>query len=101
MTTRRSTIAEFTLVAAGLLTLASVADAQRGRRNMGFEQMLGNSGDYYVPPDFAGIHPYDGRFTFARIKYRGYDRMAQEGPGWSHDYPRAESHLTRILREIT
>ncbi len=25
----------------------------------------------------------------------------REGPGWSHDYPRAESHFMRIIREIT
>lgn len=41
--------------------------------------------------------PYDGRFTFVRL------RFAAEGPGmgysppWSHDYPRAERNLMRIL----
>jgi hypothetical protein len=43
--------------------------------------------------------PYDGRFVFARILYRS--------PGWgyrgtwSHDYPRADQHLPRILGELT
>ncbi|MGH7677583.1 MAG: DUF4159 domain-containing protein [Gemmatimonadaceae bacterium] len=78
---------------------ADTAEAQRrgGRRGFGD----GDPNSFYVPPDFRGNVPYDGRFTFARIKYRGYERFMQEGPGWSHDYPRAEEHLMRIMREIT
>ncbi len=38
---------------------------------------------------------------FARIKYRGFEHSGREGPGWSHDYPRAEENFTRILRDIT
>lgn len=50
--------------------------------------------------------PYDGRFTFVRIRFN----PSQWGPGgymwgldlqWNHDYPRAESHFTRILEETT
>jgi hypothetical protein len=61
----------------------------------------GDPTEFYVPPDFKGNVPYDGRFTFARIKYRGFEHFQQEGPGWSHDYPRAEEHLMRIIREIS
>jgi hypothetical protein len=68
----------------------------RGRRFYG-----GDPNEFYVPPEWQKNVPYDGRFTFARIKYRGYERFMQEGPGWSHDYPRAEEHLMRIIREIT
>jgi hypothetical protein len=54
--------------------------------------------------------PYDGRFTFVRIKYgsggggglgqfdgfrRGFD------PKWDHDYHRAETHFDKILNELT
>ena len=83
-----------------LLLVAPIlsADAQfRGRRQM----YSGDPNELYVPPDFKGNVPYDGRFTFARIKYRGFDHFAPEGPGWSHDYPRAEEHLMRIMREIS
>jgi hypothetical protein len=49
--------------------------------------------------------PYDGRFTFARIRYTAAADM--EGFGgrgdrkWDHDYPRAERNFTKILKEIT
>ena len=88
-----------------LLLLLPVADAlaQRefggGRRSRGF---MGDPNEFWVPPDFAGNIPYDGRFTFVRIKYRGYAHFnGREGPGWSHDYPRAEEHLMRIIKEIS
>jgi hypothetical protein len=50
--------------------------------------------------------PYNGRFTFVRIRFE----PSRWGPGnyvwgldlkWNHDYPRAESHFTKILKEIT
>lgn len=47
--------------------------------------------------------PYDGRFSFARIRYGsttaggfGRDRMM-----WAHDYPRAELNFTKILAEVS
>jgi hypothetical protein len=47
--------------------------------------------------------PYDGRFTFARIRFE-----STEGGGffrrdlkWDHDYPRAERNFMRILNEIS
>jgi hypothetical protein len=63
----------------------------------------------------AGQLAYDGRFTFARLRYtqgvpanelgsgrfgrRGFGRGG--GPPWSHDYPRAERNFMKILDEIT
>jgi len=50
--------------------------------------------------------PYNGRFTFVRVRFD----PSRWGPGnymwgldlkWNHDYPRAESHFTKILKEIT
>jgi hypothetical protein len=81
------------------LTLASELGAQfRGNRRMTYS---GDPNEYYSPPDWRGNTPYDGRVTFARIKYRGYAKFMGEGPGWSHDYPRAEEHFMRIVKEIT
>ncbi len=37
---------------------------------------------------------YDGRFTFARLRYVRY-------PGWSYDYPTMERHLMTMVREVT
>ena len=50
-------------------------------------------------PDLA----YDGRFTFVRLRWGssfGYGRGGW-GAAWNHDYPRAERHLSLILRELT
>jgi len=50
----------------------------------------------------APIHvektPYDGLFTFARLRH-GLE-MGREPP-WAHDYPTAERHFAQILKEIT
>jgi hypothetical protein len=90
---------------AAIAAAAAPAGAQRGGRfprGYGMQQMLGDPNGYYNPPDFHGNPPYDGRFTFARIKYRGYGRWSgREGPGWSHDYPDADVHFMKIVREIT
>lgn len=51
-----------------------------------------------APPIVAEKTPYDGRFTFARLRH-GQD-FGREPP-WAHDYPRAERNFTRILEELT
>jgi hypothetical protein len=47
--------------------------------------------------------PYDGRFTFVRIRYdEGFaGRFSRGQPGWAHDWPTAERHFTKILHELT
>jgi hypothetical protein len=61
------------------------AQFRRGGRNQGRNPMPNAS--------------YDGRFTFVRVQFEplsgGYDLK------WDHDYPRAESHFMKILRELT
>ncbi|HVX38619.1 MAG TPA: DUF4159 domain-containing protein [Gemmatimonadaceae bacterium] len=79
----------------------STAAAQRRGGGL-YNQYFGGPDDMYQPPDFHGNPVYDGRFTFARIRYRGYDHFAgREGPGWSHDYPDAEENFDKILRDVT
>jgi hypothetical protein len=39
---------------------------------------------------------YDGRFTFARIRYTVYQRS-----GWEFDYPTMERNLMTMMRELT
>jgi uncharacterized protein DUF4159 len=53
------------------------------------------------PVDVEPNPAYDGRLTFSRLRYPGYGGMTEEGPGWRHDYPTAERHLTKILSEIS
>ena len=45
---------------------------------------------------------YDGRFTFVRLAWRGGSLFSGGwDSAWNHDYPRAEQHLSQILRELT
>jgi hypothetical protein len=61
-----------------------------------------------APQDFPWL-PYDGSFTFARIRYKdrggfrgGSRRRGGFGdPGWHHDYPDAERHFSKIVQELT
>jgi hypothetical protein len=52
--------------------------------------------------DFGDV-VYDGRVTFARLMWRsqGGTRSRGWGSAWNHDYPRAEQHLSLIIKELT
>jgi Domain of unknown function (DUF4159) len=50
----------------------------------------------YRSPAIEPNLPYDGRFTFARIRYTVYRRS-----GWEFDYPEMERNLMRVMKEIT
>ncbi|MCC7007485.1 MAG: DUF4159 domain-containing protein [Acidobacteria bacterium] len=57
-----------------------------------------------VRPSAVGVNqPYNGRFTFTRIRYGG--ALGGFGRGWSsawnHDYPQADTHLPLILDALT
>lgn len=65
-----------------------------------------------APAQDANI-PYDGRFTFVRIRtdvsgglgrsidFSGRGRRGRGQPGWAHDYPRAERNFAQILTATT
>ena len=58
-----------------------------------------------VPAD-PGNPPYDGRFTFARIRFEpmgggGFGFGGREDRKWDHDFPRAERNFARILAEVS
>jgi hypothetical protein len=49
---------------------------------------------------------YDSKLTFVRIKYeagfQGYGRRGSYGePPWAHDYPTSDTHMMKILNELT
>jgi len=67
------------LVAVGGV-LGTVAQGQRFGRGI------------YIEPNI----PYDGRFTFARIRYQVVRRS-----GWEFDYPEMERNLMTMVREVT
>ena len=74
---------------AGLLLVVLIAPlaltAQRGGGYFGGGRNRG-----YILPNV----PYDGRFTFARIRYLGYS-------SWDADYPLMERNLTTMLEALT
>jgi hypothetical protein len=85
------------LAAVVIVCLAGgVALAQRGGRSR--RPQLG--------VEVQGNTPYDGRFTFIRLKYAtGFGRfgnwIGDGGLPWSHDYPDGEVHFSKILEELT
>jgi hypothetical protein len=51
---------------------------------------------------FAENVPYDGRYTFVRIRYTiGGEGGFRQDIKWAHDYPRGERHFTKIVSEIS
>jgi len=46
---------------------------------------------------------YDGRFAFVRLRWQSDFSFSGRGfrSAWNHDYPRAEQHLSLIMRELT
>lgn len=66
----------------------------------GFGRSRRSGPDYEV----QGNTPYDGRFTFVRLRYdsgfQGFGRRGG-GPLWAHDYPDGEIHFTKILEDLT
>ncbi len=81
--------------AALLVLVAAVAPGDQVMRR-GFRE------EYAREPRLHNV-PYDGRFTFARIKYQtapgGF--WYQGMPSWSHGYPISEDNLLRIMNEVT
>ncbi len=81
------------LLCLAALLAASMLAAQRFGRCNGCEALE-------APPN----PPYDGRFTYARIKF---NMFGQEYRGrsndikWGHDYPDADRHFPLIVQEVT
>jgi hypothetical protein len=78
------------LTAAGaILLMAGAALAQYG----------GPRGPFRLYPNI----PYDGRFTFVRLKYTHGPGGNWYGgwPSWAHGYPLSEQNLMRIMQEVS
>jgi Domain of unknown function (DUF4159) len=57
---------------------------------------------------FPGNVEYDGRTVFVRVRFDtgfgggfGRSRGSRGEPPWAHDYPTADMHLMKILKELT
>jgi len=79
--------------AAVALMLATTAQAQRGFGG-GYG---GRSRREAIRPNT----PYDGRFTFVRVRYGPDYGFVSQGLPWSHDYPTGEQHFMKILNELS
>ena len=77
----------FTIVCGG------TAVAQRGG---GF-----GGGGRFAPIPIKPNTPYDGRFTFVRIRYGPDYGYASQRLPWSHDYPAGEHHFMQIMNEVS
>ena len=90
------------LVAAGVTVSAAPAQDRRFSRGREPRPQLSDE-------DYKRFNvPYDGRFTFARLRYDmgtwdsgPFSRRGGWEPPWAHDYPRAERHLMKLLSELT
>lgn len=56
--------------------------------------------------DIPGNEPYNGKLRFVRIQYNvgfnGFTRRGSYGePPWAHDYPTADTHVMKIIDELT
>lgn len=55
--------------------------------------------------DYSARAEYDGRFVFTRLRYGSASALAggrfRGEPTWAHDFPRAEYHFLKILKELT
>ncbi len=87
---RASRIVLITLVLIGAVAGAALAQRRFFGRQIGREVDVQNL-------------PYDGRFTFARLKYTtapgGFWYMGL--PSWAHGYPMSEDNLMRIMNEVS
>jgi hypothetical protein len=45
--------------------------------------------------------PYNGKFTFTRLRYSGGGSGRGWSNAWNHDYPQADMHLPLILEALT
>lgn len=67
--------------------------------------------DYLASPQegsYLGNVDYDGRLVFVRIRFDtgmgpgfGRARGSRGEPPWAHDYPTSDTHLMKILNELT
>ena len=83
------------LMTLGILTTLAVT-------TLAGQDMRGGRRDRENVP-FAGNAPYDGRFTFARIKFNplGGEGFWRRDLKWDHDFPRAERNLMKIVKELS
>lgn len=86
------------VLAIAVAVLAGTTAALAQRRGGGGFGGFGNGRDVReVMPNI----PYDGRFTFVRLRYGPPTDYVSQGLPWSHDYPMGEQHFMKIMNELS
>jgi hypothetical protein len=84
--------------ALGLAAVVAVASAFAQERRFGGRVFDEDAfGSRAIRPNI----PYDGRFTFVRLRYGPPVAYASQRVMWSHDYPGGEQHFMKILHELS
>ncbi len=94
----RRTTARIAIV--GVLLAASVATGlaqRRGGPGGGRGPRFGGGSGAPILPNL----PYDGTFTFIRLRYGPPISYQTQRVSWSHDYPEGEKHFMKILNELS
>ena len=88
-------------VAAGMavLLVASMATTALAQRRGGFGGGFG--GGRRRQEAIRPNTPYDGRFTFVRVRSGPDYGFVSQGLPWSHDYPAGEQHFMKIVNELS
>jgi uncharacterized protein DUF4159 len=100
----RRQLAGFAIVATVLVFAGGMSTliAQRGGGGFGGGRRRGGGGGGYrgrIP--ITPNTPYDGRFTFVRVRYGPDYGFASQALEWSHDYPAGEQHFMKIVNELS
>jgi len=80
-------------LAAGVVFLAGTTALAQRQGGMRF----GGGSNAPIKPNI----PYDGRFTFIRLRYGPPIAYQTQRVPWSHDYPEGEENMMKILNEIS
>ena len=87
-----------------LISAACAGVVLLGAPLIGWAQFGGGRGGG-GPATYEANVPYDGRYTYARIRYAPPDFGSgfgfRQDVKWDHDYPRSDRHFPKIIEEIT
>jgi Domain of unknown function (DUF4159) len=87
-------------ITGGVAVAGAVAFAQFGGGGGQFPR--GGGGGSLRPAELILPNtPYDGKFTFVRLRYGPPVSYASQRVMWSHDYPIGERNFMRIMNELT
>src|SRR5262245_35695353 len=86
-------------VLGGIIALVLVAVGAAAYGEMREQDFFGGRRQ---PIEISSNLPYDGRITFVRVSYSDFNGFGRRRePPWMHDYPTSDTHMMKILNELT